>query len=272
MDNLVMQDARAKFAAARELCPGMSEEIYALTDYIATVINEGGLDVFGFPVIMIGIMDDLEKKKCGFRPSEAIEFPEYLAEHNLQARAQLPYILQVIDAMADEDYAYAVREECRECFEWEIPKLINTIAEGEGQPAYIKAAVDWWVDVIQHPKMDNGTDELASFMAMFGGATNRRQLTSTELRTFHEALTEVLNERFAAGDCDVKLQVDYGPDGFLAKAGDKIGLGLLDYPCKTTMWISSTEVSVAYGYGAPPPDTLEGYFGRKFHFAAKVMG
>ena len=40
MNKMLMVNVKEKFAQARELCPGMSEEIYALTDHFADVAND----------------------------------------------------------------------------------------------------------------------------------------------------------------------------------------------------------------------------------------
>lgn len=244
MKELLMTNVNAQFAKARELCPGMSEEVYALTDYLAAIANES-LFPTGVTIMLLGLMDDLEKKRCGF--SHKAEFPEYLASHSVQARAQMPYLLQVMDAIAEPDFAEAVRAERKEAFHWDVPKRIaatDKISEHE----YINAAVDWWSETIQHPKMDNGDDGLAMLMAMFGGS--KRQLTEPELQSFRESLATGIMRQMAKMKC-CTLSVDYAPDQILSEAGEQIGLSQFDFPCKTMMWISEFEVSVSAGHGAP---------------------
>lgn len=246
MSEMLMTDVCKKFASARELCPGMSEEIYALTDYMAAIANDQ-LVPGGILMMLVCVMDDLEKKRCGF--AHKVEFPEYLASHNMQARAQLPYILQVVDAIAEPDFADEVRAECKEALHWNIPKRVDVSSE-VSEHGYINAAVNWWAEAIQHPKMDNGDDGLATLMMMFGGCTSSRQLTEADLTTFRETLTAgitALMDRMGRAT----LSVDYGPDRTLGEAGGAIGLGQFDFPCKTTMWITENEVSVRAGYGAP---------------------
>ena len=246
MSEMLMTDVCKKFANARELCPGMSEEIYALTDYMAAIANDQ-LAPGGILMMLVCVMDDLEKKRCGF--AHKTEFPEYLVTHNLQVRAQLPYILQVVDAIAEPDFAEEVRAECKEAMHWDIPKRIDVSNEAS-ERGYINAAVNWWAEAIQHPKMDNGGNGLAMLMVMFGGCTSSRQLTEPELAVFREKLAAgiaTLMERMG----HATLSVDYGPDRTLGEAGATIGLGQFDFPCKTTTWISETKVSVRAGYGAP---------------------
>jgi len=244
MSEKLMTDVRKKFADARELCPGMSEEVYAITDYLSVVANDSLLPN-GFLMMFIGVMSDLNTKSCGF--AHEVELPVYLATHAVQVRAQMPYILQVVDAIAEEDFAAAVRSGCKEVFQWDIPKRVNVSSE-ISEHAYVNAAVNWWAEAVQHPKMDNGTDELAMLMVMFGGS-NSRQLTEAELQTFRETLAKGIMEQMGHSD-RVTLSVDYGPDYILGESGRTIGLGQFDFPCKTVMWISKSEVSVRAGYGA----------------------
>lgn len=246
MNKMLMINVKEKFAQARELCPGMSEEVYALTDYFADVTNDR-LTPTGILMVLVSIMDDLKTKRCGF--AAQIEFPEYLVTHNAQVQAQMPFVLQVIDAIAETDFAEAVRAECREVFHWNIPKRVD-ISSKVSEHENINAAVNWWAEAIQHPKMDNGDDNLAMLLTMFGGRTSRRQLTEADLQTFREKLTGGISEQMEDRG-RVTLSVDYGPDHILGEAGAAIGLGQFDFPCKTTMWITETEVSVSAGYGAP---------------------
>ncbi len=248
MSKMLMTDVCKKFAGARELCPGMSEEIYALTDYMSVIANDQ-LVPGGIVMMLVCVMDDLEKKRCGF--ARMTEFPEYLAAHNMQVRAQLPYVLQVVDAIAEPEFADEVRAECKEALHWNIPKRVDVSSEVSPQKN-INAAVNWWAEAIQHPKMDNGDDGLAMLMMMFGGHTSSRQLTAPELQTFREKLAgNIAYEMTRRQNPNLTLSVDYGPDRILGEAGAAIGLGQFDFPCKTTMWITETEVSVRAGCGAP---------------------
>lgn len=245
MSELLMTEVQKKFASAREVCPGMSEEIYALADYLSAVANDS-LVPGGIVIMLIGVMDDLKKKRCGF--ARRIEFPEYLATHSMRVQAQMPYILQVIDAIAgDDEFADAVRVECRQAFQWDVAKRV-VVTEPASNHENINAAVNWWAETIQHPKMDNGDDQLAMVMMMFG--VRKHQYTTEQIQKFREVLTSgLVKEMDRMGRAT--LSVDYDPDRLLYEAGKAIGMGQFDFPCKTTMWITDTEVSVRAGYGAP---------------------
>lgn len=254
MNKMLMVNVKEKFAQARELCPGMSEEVYALTDCFADVANDR-LYPAGILMVLACIMDDLRTKRCSF--AGQIEYSEYLVTHSAQVQAQMPFVLQVIDAIAEPDFAEAVRAECGEVFHWNVPKRVaisGKISEYEN----INAAVNWWAEAIQHPKMGNGDDDLAMLLAMFGGCVSRRQLTETDLWTFREKLTDGISKQMDIAKqievmgC-VTLSVGYGPDRILGEAGAAIGLGQFDFPCNTTMWITESKVEVSVGYTVPVP-------------------
>lgn len=243
MSNLLMKNVREKFTKAREKCPGMSEEIYAVTDYLATIANDT-LAPAGVVVMLISVIDDLDKKRCGF--GIQIEFPEYLAIHAPQVRAQLPYILQVFDAIFDEAFAKEVREECQEAFHWGVPRRV-VATDKVSTSDYINAAVDWWAEAIQHPRMNRGGNQSAFLMPTLGGKS--RQYTENEINQFRKVLADVLAKELERRE-RVVLSVNYRPDCFLSQAGNIIGMNQFDYPCKTDMWISATKVSVCAGEGA----------------------
>lgn len=246
MNKMLMVNVKEKFAQARELCPGMSEEVYALTDYFADVANDR-LYPAGILVVLACIMDDLRTKRCGLAPQ--IEFSEYLVTHSAQVQTQMPFVLQVIDAIAEPDFAEAVRAECGEVFHWNVPKRV-AISGKTSEHENINAAVNWWAEAIQYPKMGNGDDNLAMLLPMFGGRASRRQLTETDLQTFREKLTDGISKQME-GMGRVTLSVDYGPDRILGEAGAAIGLGKFDFPCKTTMRITEAEVEVSAGCAVP---------------------
>jgi hypothetical protein len=51
-------------------------------------------------------------------------------------------------------------------------------------------------------------------------------------------------------DSSVTLAVDYGPEGALADAARKAGIGGLQFPSKSCMWVYPDRVTVSAGYRA----------------------
>lgn len=246
----VMKGMRGRFSEARSRCPGMSEEVYQLSDYLAMHINEE-LVPSGIVIALMCTMDDIKKGRCGFCGHSGSS-PEYLVEHKSQVLAQACYILQVIDAVTDVEFADAVRIECKNAFNWQVPKLVIASDDLEKKyPAYVKAAVDWWSDAIQHPKMDNGDDSLGMLMAMLGGSAFAKDLSDDEMRAFRSTLANEIESQIDEYGL-AQLNVDYGPNRILSKAGQAAGItSQFTFPCKTSMSVSKSKVIVSAGYGAP---------------------
>lgn len=221
---------KEKLASARTLLPGMSEDFYRLTDYMAENANEE-LVPMGIVMLSVCVRDDLEKGRNGFGRS----FPEELVNRRWGVKAQIQWIPQLIDAIADEEFAVEVRQWWEIIFGSVPPKRVDTTVETEvtetyPYPQYVKMAVDWWANAI-----------LAA------------EYNSSKMKNFKEALAKgIMDEMSMYGRCNI--DVDYYPCEILASAGNHL-IGLEDnmtgYPWKTYMWISETEVSVRSGYGAP---------------------
>lgn len=67
----LLKNVKQKFAEAREKCPGMSDDVYALTDYISSVANDE-LVPMGLIMCMTLVLDDLQKGRNGFNPGEPL--------------------------------------------------------------------------------------------------------------------------------------------------------------------------------------------------------
>lgn len=236
----VLTGAKEKFANARSLCPGMPDEMYALTDYLASVTNDK-VTPDGLNVCLVLISDDIQKNRNGFGG----EFPNYLRNNKSQIIAQMANFPQVVDAIAGEVFAQEYRRIFKALFNFEPPKRANAAAPS-ALPKYIEVAVDWWANAIQSPKYDNGSDIDPNLLISIMG--KRRELTEDEIRTFKHNLAYGIEEQISKyGSCT--LSVDYNPCPILANAGDTIGLNaMLDYPWKTTMVINNKEVLVSSGY------------------------
>lgn len=239
----LLNNAKQKFANARTMCPGMSDDAYALTDYISLVVQDNVVPQ-GLALCMTLIQDDLQKNRNGFRSNEPL--PEYLSNNRNKVIAQMVYIPQVVDAIADEKFADEFRKICSEFLGFNTPKRVAV--DGDIQyPENIMAAVDWWANAIQSPNLDNGTNIDPFFLMMISG--NKKEFSKEEIKAFKDSLASGISKELESyGRCS--LSVDYQPCEILSRAGKKIGLGGLDYPVKTKMRISNQVVEVEEGYGA----------------------
>lgn len=224
--------------------PNMSEDFYVLCEYYARALD-GRYNVDAATIVLIGVIDDLEKGRCGF--ARKLEVPETFRTRKAYLTAELPNLTYFWDKFFPE-VAPEFRERTSAVIGWNVSPL-QTASIADGTPEYIAVAVQWWLDQVQHPKMDNGTDELASFMAMFSGAM-RTKFDAEKAKKFSELFTEKLNAKIKErGRAD--LYVDYGPDSFLAEIGNAVGISDMGWPFKTSMVVTPEKVVVSCGYCAP---------------------
>ena len=250
---MTMNNVREKLATSRDACPGLSEEVYALVDYLAKVANDT-FEPSGLALFLYLSMEDIRRGSNGFARAESKEIPEYLKEHKSQVLAQAVYVPQIVDAIADKDFADEFRKICKETLGFDPPRReekfdLNTQFEGD-YPEYITVAVNWWANAIYNPKFDNGEDSMASLMALM--LSSKNSFTKEQLSTFKKELaSEIIKNLNDSYDGECSLRVDYHPEGLLFTAAKKAGIDDdTSFPWKTCMHISEKEVSVSAGYGA----------------------
>lgn len=237
-----LKNAKEKFAKARELCPGMEEEMYVMTDYLATVIKDTLIPA-RLILTVSSIENAIKKGKSNYKESP---FPELFIKDPWRASVAITVLSQCVDAIADKDFADEYRKLGNDFFGAVLPKKINT-ANGEDYPEYAKVAAEYWANSLQTRNFNNG-DELTSIFAM-AIAGSKREYTETELKVFKESLAEAVCEKVETyGTCT--LDVDYGPCYLLAKAGKLIDVDPFDYSWKTSMIVTKEKVTVRDGYGA----------------------
>lgn len=260
MSERTMSNVREKLSKSREMCPGLSEEVYALTDYMAKVATNDRLVPPDDMVMLLALsMEDIKRGENGFAVAESKEIPEYLIEHKTQVLAQAVYVPQVIDAIADEDFANEFREICKEVLNFDPPKRdekYDQNADIEGDyPEYVKVAVNWWANAIANPKFDNGDDSIAGGMALLLTmmVNSKSSIGKEQIGIFKKELAEIIVAQMKSswnGECC--LGVDYHPDMLLYNAAQKAGINDdMGFPWKTNMCISKDKVSVSAGYAAP---------------------
>lgn len=236
----------AKWNEARTLVPNLAEEVYAVAEYLsANIPNLENIDPDGLAMNLILARIDIERGVSGYH--DAV-LPEAVLKNRALALQQLPYILQLVDAIYPQNYAKVVRQRCKESLGWDIPAYVAVVCDYPDMPPYVKAAVDWWAAVLQHPRQDNGKESLSIFLDMLGGP-HAPQFTPKMVAVFRSRLATNIESEIAEYG-EAYLEVDYNPCLALAEAGEAIGLGAFDFPIKTRMLVSPTKVSVSYGYGA----------------------
>ena len=261
-----MTNIREKLANARELCPGMSRDFYILTDYMSKNTKDE-LVPMEMMRLSVCVQNDIQTGRNGLEG----ELPEELAQRRNFVLYEIQWIPQLVDAIADEEFATEFRMHWKECIGTVPPKRVDTkaVETDTEYPAYVKAAIDWWANAIVSPKFDDGEALPALFAFLMAGAA--KEYTPAEIKTFKEALAKGIQDEMSKyGRCN--LSVDYHPCRVLARAGNLIGVNdmigypcivlaragnligvndMVGYPCKTDMYVSEEKVSVRAGYGAP---------------------
>lgn len=132
-----------------------------------------------------------------------------------------------------------------------VETVIVTAEQIHGAKTAAEAAAMWWANTLVDAKQDAGLEgKHADMMAMIAKQNKPEQ--HEQLLEFREILQARLEDRLLASSWRVTFGVDYHPDHILSSCAEKAGLrlGMSDWPWKTMMWASPTEVSVSYGYGA----------------------
>ena len=218
-----LDNAKQSFAEVREKCPGMTNDIYALTDYISSVISDR-VTPQELSMCMTLISDDLQKGRNGFKNEP---LPPYLEKRRAALIQQLIYITQVIDNIANEKFADEYRNICKKVYGYSPPKYIIKQTNNE-YPENVRIAVEWWINTVQPPAYNKtGNEKSEENIKLFKD-------------TLSKSIIEELNQK---GSCSIL--VDYYPCEILSNAGNKIGLDdMTSYPWKTLMNISNESVEV----------------------------
>lgn len=258
MSKTIMSNVKEKLSSSRTACPGLSEEVYALADFMAANANDK-LAPTGMAVCLSLCLADIQREENGFSVTDSKDIPEYLVKHKAQVLAQAVYVPQIIDAIADADFAKEFREICKEVLHFDPPKRdekYNQNADIEGNyPPYVTVAVNWWANAIVNPKFDNGDDSTSAGMAFLMAmmVNSKNSITKEQIAIFKKVLADEIVSTIESSSWNrqCNLSVDYHPDMLLLTAGQKAGIDdYMSFPWKTIMSISAEKVSVSAGYGA----------------------
>lgn len=230
-------ELKEKLGQARILCPGMEESDYQIAEYIATKISDTIGDKLVTPndlsLIVIRGYLDINPRSWNRVPSS--ELPEFIGQNRKKCFNEMKFFLQILDVVADRDLAEIVRDECRDCYMWDVVHMV-VVADDEEYPDYVKAALDWWSARIQRRVRGSGWN---------------RELIKEELASFRAALAQRIMEEIGRSGA-AKLNIDIDPtDRMLLDAAETIGIDawdLLDvFPRRTSMCVTKTCVKVRIG-------------------------
>ncbi len=117
----------------------------------------------------------------------------------------------------------------------------------------IDAAVNWWCDVITHPRFDCGDkSETGATMNLLGTIlSSKNRITPEQIERYKPLLKESINTQWEReGGKLIVVASDYGPDYTLLVPAQTVGIDECVFPWKTTMWIYIDAVKVSGGRDA----------------------
>ena len=112
-------------------------------------------------------------------------------------------------------------------------------------------ASNWWANKISgNFHHDNGDKSKGGQFAMFLADLGKKQLTQDQINNFKTDLKiEIINAFEESYNCyEMSLDCDYNPDYLLRKCAEKHDINSLNFPFKTSLYISPTAVTVRDGY------------------------
>lgn len=240
-----MNNVREKLSQTRELCKGMPEEVYALTDYMS-IIAKDSLVPAEMVLMFVLVLDDIQQERVSFPNAKSKEFLQVFMERKNQVLEQAVYFVQVIDEIADsEAFVQEFRYICKEMLGFDPPKRVTKENE-DGFPPFIQVAVDWWANAIEAGTHDNRDDGMPIFLFSMECGTVKT-FSDEEMALFRKALAESIMlgiERW--NSCTITIAQQ--PCRELVIAGNKLGINSITvYPGKITMDISRYEIKVSVG-------------------------
>lgn len=117
-----------------------------------------------------------------------------------------------------------------------------------------RAAARWWRDKIDGgARHDNGDDGAASRLACLMADCLNTPTDKEKLDVFENELIRALMKEGEGRD-SFSIGSDYGPEGILFYAAKAAGIGGMNFPFKTWMFlkVDNGEVVVRDGYRNPP--------------------
>ncbi len=213
---------KEKLMSARVCCPGFSNDMYALTDRVACVVENDAkpFDLVSFLVLLESLLYDSK-------------------QYNILDQVEL--FPQVVDMITDENYSREFRTYFRTIFGKEPQSMRKSKSSTNEYPEYVMVAVNWWANILSSdnnifPGVNN-----TSLLALMNNLSKKDN--AKDMTLFKEALAEAIMNKMSTSDI-CRLEVDYSPCKILREAGDKVGLSEFSYPFKTFMAIRVDEVVV----------------------------
>lgn len=226
----VISNVKDKLSKSRELCEGMSERAYLFADYMSEITPDI-ITPLELAECLETAVSDISQEQRWRKIAKKGELRWQLSFIAKKIQNQSVNFPQIIDVIANEDFAKEFRAICNEKFDINPPKYGTT--ELSEYPEYVKVAVNWWTNAITLLRINLPSSSVPN----------------EDLLIFKTTLANEIMEDVMAWGCCI-LSVEYQPCNALATAGNKIGISkTFGYPLLTSMTIWKSKVKVRVGYG-----------------------
>lgn len=238
---------KEKLSQSRQLCPGMSENIYFFADYLFEIIPE-----VVTPLELVSCLKSAIDGLCCERMWMSIIKNEELRLHLQYDRRkvlmQAKNVPLLIEAIAEKSFSEEFQLLCREILGF-APAL-HRHKKIEEYPEYVQVAVNWWANLINITLTTHANDGSPDSILYDIANESAVPYSEEQLNIYKTALAEEIIEEMEAYDICI-LSVDYHPCPLLEAAGNKIELGFFSYPPKARMYIYEYEVTASVGFSKP---------------------
>jgi len=234
-------ELKRKLSMARDQCPWMLDCDYQFADYLASNLSDRVTPTEVVEILSLLMMDMAKYEQDHNATIITNGFPRWCSLSNA------PYILQIIDGVAfNESFSDEVRKLCAEAFGWDVPKRPNWHVDFDREdkyPEYVKAAVDWWTDAIQHSRK---TIEAGDMIL----PALTKELSEDDVYGFRwELAVAIILSMDRCRHKYMTIKTDYGPvDLVLLNAASAANIdddeAMFMFPSKTTMTVTPDRVSV----------------------------
>lgn len=250
-------NVKKKLSQSKEKCPGLNEEVYILADYISKVISDE-CEPLDMLVCLVLSLADVRRGRSGFASNGYKKMPKRIENRKAQILAQAVFFPQIVDAVLDENFATEFRKLCKVKLGFNPPKrekVYDQYEDIEGNyPEYVKVAANWWANAIQHPKFDNGSNDVNEIRTkMLTKMVNaKNKITQEQIENFKQNLAKkILHEVECSQNEQFTISVDYEPDQILYLSAKDAGIEETEsFPWKTDMQVTKKKVCVSAGGNA----------------------
>jgi hypothetical protein len=203
-NKIILTNLKEKLGAVRELVPGRSEDVYLITDFMESICDR---DLYpeGLALKFAEVIFDISQSYNSINPDIALD--EVIVRRKEFILNQVPYFLQVIDAIAEPKYATIFRNTCSDVLRVDAPRRIM-VDSVNGYGENIVIATEWWATAIQAPRHGDSINPLIA--RPFAG--KNKEKTEEEIMNFKYDLADgIVKELENNGSASLYVDISLNP-------------------------------------------------------------